>query len=177
MPSSRKRNKGKERKAKKVQSQRANVREIWWGFTTRKNITTQTDCDHGYTLIPNDFDHPVSKYLDEFYLQICDKDDGIRVLRSTFDTHPQIWNDANNRDMLLNVLVRIGTNMLLLEHNASLWESYPTNWLQPSRVVEMILTFHVYGETMNINSAFLSQNVIAKTRDLAPDMSSFKRQA
>ena len=103
MPSSRKRNKGKERKAKKVQSQRANVREIWWGFTTRKNITTQTA--------------------------------------------------------------------------VSIISGLSTTWRQPSRVVAMILTLYEYGTTMNIESAFLSQNVIAKTRDLAPDMSSFKRDA
>jgi len=40
-PKSRKRNKGKDRKAKKLETERARVRSIWWGFTTDKNLTTQ----------------------------------------------------------------------------------------------------------------------------------------
>jgi len=61
-PKSRKRNKGKERKAKKLEIQRAKVRQVWWSFTAKNNVLSQTDCDHGYTLIPDDFDQILFLY-------------------------------------------------------------------------------------------------------------------
>jgi len=114
--------------------------------------------------------------LDEFYLQITERDDGMKVLKSTFGTHPQIWKDDNNREMMLNVLVRIGTNMLLLEQHATNI-GFGTTWRQPSRVAETILTFHEYGETMNIDLVFLNRYGLAKARDLAHGISSVKRDA
>ena len=173
-PKSRKRNKGKDRKAKKLEIERAKAHDAWWAFTTL-NIS---NCDHGCTIIPNDSDHPVSKFLDELYLQITEMDDGMEVFRSTFDTHPHIWNDTNNRKLLLNTLVRIGTNMLIASCNLSrLTTGFVANWRLSSKVATIILIFHEYIETMSIGSAFLSQHVITKRRDLAPDISSFKRDA
>ena len=65
-PSSRKRNKGKDRKAKRlarlVESERADAREIW------RSVSSSTECDHGYVAIADD--HPVSSFLDQCFINL-----------------------------------------------------------------------------------------------------------
>ena len=69
--SSRKKNKGKDRKAKKIEAERVRVRDGWWGLATGaghllgKTIT----CDHGCGELPNDLDHPVSSFMNDYISQ------------------------------------------------------------------------------------------------------------
>ena len=59
--SSRKRNKGKERKAKKEETEKVMIRNLWCTWTNR--------CDHGCTVdIPDD--HPVSNFMDLLFTKI-----------------------------------------------------------------------------------------------------------
>ena len=105
MPASRKRNKGKDRKAKKEEIEKARMRNLWWGWTVN-------DCDHGRTLISND--HPVSNFMDQYYINAQNK--GMTVsqnLGNLSQTHTQIYNNESYRKLALDVLVHIGTNFLL----------------------------------------------------------------
>ena len=94
MPS-RKKNKGKERKAKKaelerekIESIRALVHETWTGWTRGIGLDGRqiSQCNHGCDSIP-DNNHPVTNFIDGFYSRnssglICvDK-----YLRDTFAT-------------------------------------------------------------------------------------------
>ena len=61
---SRKRNKGKERKAKQVETKRAAVRNNWQGWVNGKAclgpnaFATISQCDHGFGAIIPDDNHP-----------------------------------------------------------------------------------------------------------------------
>ena len=68
--SSRKRNKGKDRKAKKAvkkeDNERAEAHEFWRSFCGI------TQCDHDcISLIPDD--HPLSNFMDQFYINLHHK--------------------------------------------------------------------------------------------------------
>ena len=66
-PSSRKRNKGKDRKAKQLakkdENEIANAKAFWRRFCN----SAITGCNHGCAMIPPD-DHPVSSFMDQFYI-------------------------------------------------------------------------------------------------------------
>ena len=65
---SRKKSKGKDRKAKKeeVERTRAHARWLSWATGEEKHVWTITTCQHGCGLIPNDLDHPISSFMDDF---------------------------------------------------------------------------------------------------------------
>ena len=126
MPS-RKRNKGKERKAKKaeqkverIENEKMVVHKRWQGWARGENMLDNgsiiTQCNHGCALmIPHDNNHPVSSFIDAFSMNrflepvkhISDN------LRDTFNTYPEVWNDDCHRKMARGSLLRIGTNMIL----------------------------------------------------------------
>jgi len=92
------------------------------------------------------------------------RDEGLYILRRTFDTHPQIWNDTNNREMLLNVLIRIGTTLLLVDNPQSSRCKYGAL----SCLTLVIISLEKYGETENIDLANLDQYAATKRVLLNP---------
>ena len=109
MPSrSRKRNKGKERKAKqqaKTVDNAINVMYTLWSGSLHSCATV---------IVP-DVDHPVSKFMNEFYLRtVMDKDFGQCLLRDAFDTYPQVFQNESYRETLMDILIGLSTNMLIL---------------------------------------------------------------
>jgi len=168
-PSSRKRNKGKERKAKKLENDRLKAHSAW------ASLLILQACDHGCSMIPDDLYHPaislhpVSAFLDEYYAQFR-RDDGMEILIRTSVTHPQIWDDANNREILLSVFITICTN-LLIEDEKERWRSPTCQFSELlSRITEIIISFEEYGETKSFSSAFYFKRVI-----LSPFLSSIRR--
>lgn len=170
-PSSRKRNKGKERKAKKVENERLRIHNTWFPIARGNSLIR---CDHGFAEVSllSDFDHPVSSFLNEYYMQLR-RDFDIGLLRKMFDTHPQIWNDTNNREMLLNVLIRIGTNLLLVDNPQSPICKFSELL---SCLARIIISLEEYSKTKNIDLANLSQCVAANRLFLIPKGSIYIRR-
>ena len=120
-PSSRKRNKGKDRKAKKlekVEIERVKANGFWQGWKNMEDV----GCMHGNdTTLANN--HPVSKFLDEFFLHKHWDDrrfKGIEmILRDMLQTHSQVWMDDNHRELATQTFKSIGTNMLLLDDHVN----------------------------------------------------------
>ena len=118
---SRKKNKGKERKAKKMEAEkveRSKVYEDWlrWATGDEKVVGKNIQCKHGCDcILPNDLDHPVSSFMHAIitHRDIDDKTAyrAVNMLRGTFQTHLNVWNDESSREMLVNILIRIGTNI------------------------------------------------------------------
>ena len=72
--SSRKKNKGRERKAKKAEAERAEIaknRKLWWGLSIgEKELIGKTiTCNHGHGTIHLSLDHPVSRFMNDFISQ------------------------------------------------------------------------------------------------------------
>jgi len=166
--SSRKRNKGKERKAKqqakKEESERADARIFWRGWVKG------AECDHGCVVMLSD-DHPVSSFMDTFHLILHHKRSETidhvvsQTLGELFKSHKQLWNNEDYRRLVLDILVRIGTNALLCEAGTNL----------PVCTAHCIKILEYYDGTDDINSVMNSRVVILKRRDLNPRASSIKR--
>jgi len=163
MPASRKRNKGKERKAKKAKNARSMMHTIWSSMLA-------SACDHGCAAIPV-IGHPVSNFMNDYYMPLILEDSvvsGTGLVKS-FRTCPEVWKDDSYREMLVDVLIGIGTNMLLFDVN----ESGPN--FKALRVASVILILEEYGKTKDINLALIGRDTSSKRRILAPGVSSNER--
>ena len=170
MPS-RKRNKGKERKAKKaeqkverIENEKMVVHKRWQGWARGENMLDNgsiiTQCNHGCALmIPHDNNHPVSSFIDAFSMNrflepvkhISDN------LRDTFNTYPEVWNDDSHRKMARGSLLRIGTNMIL--------GKVPLSGM-PKDIAYAVVVLENYDGSGVIDSTFNSFAVASKYRDL-----------
>ena len=113
--SSRKRNKGKDRKARKEENKRVEMRNKWqsWarGEFERGHVTTT--CAHGGDeMILSDNNHPVCSFMDTFF-DFDNRGTMSDILENTFQKHPKVWKSESYREIAVNILVRIGTNFLL----------------------------------------------------------------
>jgi len=121
--SSRKKNKGKERKAKKVEVEREKTHKLWWGMAIGEEhlIGKTITCDHGCRLPPNDLDHPVSSFMNDFISHWSQAEgSALTIIEHLFKSHPLIWNDEKYRGMVVSIMIRIGTNHMLLKGGANL---------------------------------------------------------
>ena len=164
---SRKRNKGKERKAKQVETKRAAVRHIWQGWARgRENNAIITRCDHtlGAAMI-SDFDdsHPVLSFMDDLFINWLEKN--LEMTESLVDTlqHQQVWNDSSYRNVAIKLLLCIGTNLLLVHDVA--------NGLRDDQMInialfaaQVVVVIEKYGIAGEINLVFNTSG--AKLNDL-----------
>ena len=163
---SRKRNKGKDRKAKqlakKEENERVDANRYW-----RSWCASNQWCDHGCAMTSNS--HPVTSFMDQLYINLHPKGMSVQgSLHNLFETHRQIWTSESYRKIILDILIRIGTNMLLSKR----WQDVMENALC---VAQSIVIFEQYYDTDNMGSFVNSRAVRSKTRDLDCDASSFRR--
>ena len=159
---SRKRNKGKERKAKKAEKdaeiERAETRQSWHSLVTGEfNNMSKITCNHGFdvTMILSKERHPVSCFMDTFFINSDKEICSLVNLRDTFQLHPEVWNNASHRQMARNVLVCIGTNVLLAPDD-----------LGASYITDAIMVLENYHETAgDIELAIYSRTAGSKRRD------------
>ena len=153
---SRKRNKGKERKAKqlvkKEETERADAHAFWRSFYN------STECYHGCAMLISD-DHPVSSFMDQFFINLHKKRMIVsKNLRTIFQTHKQIWNNESYRKIVLETLIRIGTNMLLKDKSDMIWHVF---------TAQAIIAIEHYNGKVGIESVMNSRMVASKWRDLS----------
>ena len=109
---SRKRNKGKERKAKNAKKEEERARSIahglWHSWTVKPRIIN--DCDHGCDVTTSD-DHPVSQFMDKLF--ICWLEGGISAnnfahhLREILELHRELLNNETYLKLSINILIKI----------------------------------------------------------------------
>ena len=140
---SRKRNKGKERKAKKAEKA-ANEAEIAWRRTVQgkdENDNKIIQCDHdGCAVTLSDHPgHPIFSFMDSFMKMNLEGINGVYILlecTSLLDGHPEIWTDKSHREMAMKILLRIGTNMIIFNNKRS-----PTTCITfASRMIANLIT-------------------------------------
>jgi len=153
--SSRKRNKGKDRKAKqlakKEDNERADARDFW------RRFCGIIQCHHGCdsSIIS---DHPVSSFMDQFIINAQIKEMTVHQnLTNLFKSHTNIWNNQSYRKLGINILINIGVN-LILNGDESIDGAICT--------AKSILVLERYVGTNDIGSVFDSRVVRSKSRDL-----------
>ena len=167
-PSSRKRNKGKERKAKqqakKEENERAIIHGIWTGY-----CSSTTGCNHGHEIVIPSDDHPVSSFMDQFFVNFHTISTSQNLVK-LFETHRHIWNNESYRKLVVGILIKIGTNMMLGKASEMSW---------PACVAQsIILLENYYGNgTNDLISVMHSRIVRLNWRDLSTGVSSIRRDA
>jgi len=171
-PSSRKRNKGKDRKAKqlakKEESDRADSRIFWRSYSV-----TITGCNHGCDVIPA-YDHPVSNFMDQFIINAKAKYKIMNVrqnLREIFKSHTQIFNNEDYKKLALDILTNIGTNMLLGRNGRGI----DTNTSWPVCITQTIVVLEHYNGTGDVDSVLHKRVAASRIRDLQPSITSIRR--
>ena len=165
MPS-RKRGKGKERKAKKL----AEVYNKWQRWAHGEDISGRKviECNHGFALnIPDNcnnpglHNHPVFSFMNILGPLWNDKPhDQISLLRNlkcTVATNPQVWEDETHRQTVTNILILCGVNMILAM-NAEI--------SQLVGIVDTILVLENYHVEGDFDSAANSRVAATKMRDI-----------
>lgn len=164
--SSRKRGKGKERKAKKaaVAARETEINRLKWhnlwvswyrGDSIKKTIETVIQCDHGLavTLPGGDESHPVISFIDSYF-----SNNGSMTLKDTIgQEHEEIWNNDSYLKMAANILTRIGANLLAMDHDSS------TPRLDLIKNMSFVITMlEKYGETFDYNSTIYRRDIVKK---------------
>ena len=165
MPS-RKRNKGKERKAKKAEHEKEmdkmNLRKRWQGWARGEDMRDLdngrviTQCNHGCDLMMlYDSKHPVTSFMDAFFMSCAEGKHVMDNLRHAFNTCPEVWNTDLYRKMTRDMLLGIGTNLILEEANV----------LQiPIDIAYFVVMIENYDG--NLDSTMIRRVVETKYRDL-----------
>ena len=106
--SSRKKNKGKDRKAKKIEAEiarRESARQNWLGWVTGDSeVGITITCHHGCGDIPNDLDHPVVVFLNYLQGYMIKDNYNSTILQTTFELYPQVWNDESYKNMAVDIM-------------------------------------------------------------------------
>ena len=160
---SRKKNKGKERKAKKVENEKVERRRRWKKLFSGldANDAEFSQCDHGCAVIsPDNPSHPVLSFLDDFFLQGTNWSIILRNL-------PQIWNNENSRNITIRIFLRIGTNLLLLDTFGRDHLGCQTILDATALIAKTILVLENYNKKMSIDAVCFIPSVAAKMRDIA----------
>ena len=182
MPSARKRNKGKERKAKqaliKQEKDRVRINRLWQGWLkgsppkrNRPGIIVQ--CEHGFydSELTDSDDHPVANFMDAFFINWHDKEMCVlQIVQCLFQSHRGVYSSDEYRNMAVKILTRIGTNMLLTEQNGG-------DISNALSISVSIIALENYVGTGDITDTLNSRVVASKCRDIDPDASSCKREA
>ena len=173
---SRKRNKGKERKAKNAKKEeemvRAEAHKVWQWWTGKAcSSIINNNCDHGCAVAISD-DHPVSHFMDKLF--VCWVNGGISAqgfflhLKEILELHRETLNNETYLELSINLLIKIGTNILLGEE---------PNVRGSLSIAMAIIIIEQYDQSRSIESAMLGRVVLRKRRNLDWDISSSRRDA
>ena len=177
MPS-RKRNKGRDRKAKKaeqkaalevarIESLRAVIRSKWKRWARGVDINGQSiECNHGVDLvIPDEDSHPVASFADAFFQSWATNSVHVgQYLRDTFTDFREVWDNESYREMAANIFIAVGTNYLL-----------DGRALDGPYVLAHAIVFLENYDGIDIISTLNSRVVATKLRDLYSGGSSSER--
>ena len=125
MPS-RKKNKGKERKAKKaeleaekakleaerIEREMGTIRKKCYGWARGDGQLIQ--CNHGCDVMtPDEDDHPVTNFIDGLLMYDAKNSNNMHVgfvgfyLRDTFTTYQEVWDNERYREMAVNIFTAV----------------------------------------------------------------------
>jgi len=159
--SSRKRNKGKDRKAKQAAEKEENNRKgmyntwrSWVQGYPGQSIGPRCNHDFGSELVP-EMSHPVASFVTKFFMGT--------ELRHVIQKHEEVLNDDDKRKMLLNIFISIGTNWMLYNIEN-----------QVSEIAHAIIILESYGITGDYETTIASRAVSSKMRDIYNDRDVYK---
>ena len=166
---SRKKSRGKERKAKKAEeNKREHLRMQWqsWvcGVIGNKFIS---ECFHGLgdLKIPGN-DHPMTRFMDAFIDSAINKSIPTIVnLRDTYQTHSEVWTNNLHREHVIKMLTVIGTTFLQVDATSQF------NMADYIAIAIVMLENYDATSSSSFDSVLHNRIVATKIRDLSPSHS------
>ena len=153
--SSRKRNKGRDRKAKKEESKRVAMYNIWQKWA-RGNMGSAgvIQCKHDLVTTVPDLSHPVSSFINEYFL--CDD------TSNSLQHHEALQNlaeglDDRNRKLAMDLLTLVGANLLL---SNNIYTVDVTG--REAAFAILVLEKYWESQTCDFDSVFYSRDVSRK---------------
>jgi len=173
--SSRKRNKGKNRKSKKAENDKVSANSLWtgWAFGKLDFIGKNVFCKHGF-VIPGELDHSIVTCMDDLTAHFVTSPKTVDMIKSSSEKHQQVWNDDSYKNMALDVMKSIGTNMLLrvrspyncpTARESDDIVSVPNVEAAISWARMIIIFEHYVSGSNDIDAALNSKEVLSKGRD------------
>ena len=118
----------------------------WWrGWAVGWTIwgsEGEDGCDHGCVVIPPP-GHAVYRFMNTFYEE-WSRNSIRMVLWNTFQKLPEVWNDAEYRQIAICILLSIGTNMILDKADDN--DSYEKDYEKELDIAIAILLLECYDE-------------------------------
>jgi len=107
--------------------------------------------------------------MDQFYINLYHREMTVgRTLREIFKTHKHIlWNNESYRKLAIDILIHIGTNMLLCD------EGSPLGW--PVCVAQSIMVLEHFNDADDVDVVINKRAVKSKWRDLKNGSGSIRR--
>ena len=163
--SSRKRNKGRDRKAKKEEAERMELQKVWRGWAQGDmSGAVFIQCNHGFgeVALPDET-HPVSSFITTFCMMSV-KDALLR--------HPEVMTDDSLRQMVIDIFIRIGANMLYATDDDTT-ENKPLQFI--INIALAITTLENYDEELDYELNSVQPSILNKYRDIRHDSASVIR--
>ena len=159
---SRKRNKGKERKAKKeadkMEREREIVRNTWVGYArgVDEDGKVISQCNHGLDLTIPDNNHPVINFIDALVVYGAKNRNMLveKYFRDTFTTQQELWRNKRYRETAVNIFIAIGTNCILSRERVDSFLAYA------------IVALDSYDGSGNFDSVVYNRVLATKMRDI-----------
>ena len=148
------------------------VRNMWVGWARGEDMLDYgrviTQCNHGCVLMIPDGNHPVAIFIDAFFID-CLFGEGSSLaegkgkhvvdnLSDSFGTQLAVWNDDSHRKMAKDLLLGIGTIMILGNEEKIL--------TVPKEIAYAVMVLENYDGNGDIDSTMTTRYVSAKARDL-----------
>ena len=154
MPS-RKRNKAKERRAKKVEARLSRKRQTWQQWCQWSLDNEKVQCNHGRDITIPPQGRIVSKFLDHFFHSNSDPIPLSTVLLDSFETFPSLWKDDHLRNKAI-------------DHNLLFTEQFRIDTIKSTvTITKAIAALENYdGSDDGLCTTFLIPKVTKLMRDL-----------
>ena len=163
MPSARKRNKGRERKAKKAENKRASIDGVWRNLLSgeKQNVGMSIECNHGcsYPIESLSKHHPVSNFMDDLFIQWFEGIDNyynkggsmfrdvLQILSDVSPAHTQLLSSDSYREIAIKIMTIIGSNMVIAD---ALVKNIVTGpYLDIARVIVVLEQYNGTGKIIN----------------------------
>ena len=160
MPS-RKRNKGKERRSRKVEARLSRKRQTWQEWCQWSLDNEKVQCSHGRDVTIPPQEQIVSGFLDHFFNSHDEPTPLSTVLLDSFETFPSLWKDDHLRNKAIDLLVVMATNYMLFT------DQFGHDTTKSSiTITKAIASLENYDGRDGLCSTFLIPKVTKKMRDL-----------
>jgi len=169
MPPSRKRNKGRERKARQIESRLSSSAQTWeeWFEWSQKN--DKVDCsNHGNDIKWPSRNSPQYSFLESLISRKVATGNVLQRLSQSLANHSELWKEETHRHAAIEILTNIITNRLLFEDQFNTQVSKKF-FMHNCFLCTVLLVLEKYDGGDDIHSTFYQSNGVAsKVRDLNP---------